>query len=612
MRCYDLKSALQRPDQVTELYLNGNDWVEIPTVIWDFTALEVLDLSNNRIEELSENIGRLIHLRVLNFSQNQLQTLPPSLNTLGELQKLNLSNNRLVKFPKVLAQLQGVKELFLAKNQLKSLDFSGAYPQLQVLNAVGNKIQSLRWEKCSFPQLDKLELAKNKLKVILLGESLPSLRYLNLAYNKLEQLPPILFASTYLQTLLAAKNKLVQIPEEVKNWQWLRQLDLSDNQLTKLPEAIFYCARIELLNLSQNQLTELPLLPKSLRSLQLNGNLLTQLPASIASLNSLTELKLSNNHLVELPQELSHLPSLESLSIPGGIPPEYLLLLDHLKKIQGWRDVSARQNMLQILQLAVKFRLPTTTRSAFFNLLETANLQALHSVPLVDVLQSIGSGSLMLRTLLIRYLKKSGKEFIDLDPSSDVIAILGKTKLARKKWKNRLVAQNINAVFELTADATHVVLGKGEYLAAEIGLINLEKIVWLEEQQLLQWLERVEKLFLMQPNKEVEVEALKRLLLHQDPINITIAANTLLNNGVPQAILPYVLIAYKWLPTTTQVRKTLRQLLETYWPIPFAIVSRKKISLSRNQEVSAFQQNMEQLLAGTNLAVPNLAAEGLI
>jgi Leucine-rich repeat (LRR) protein len=612
MRFYDLKSALLRPDEVTELFLNGNEWTEIPVAIWEFTTLQVLDLSNNRIVELSENIGRLSQLRTLNLSQNQLQTLPQSLTALGELQKLNLTNNRLAKFPKVLAQLNGLKELFLAKNQLKSLDFSGTYPQLQVLNAAENKIQALNWGKCSFPKLEKLELAKNKLKEVVLGEPLPSLRYLNLAHNKLEQLPQMLTDSAYLQNLLAAKNKLANLPEQIGNWGWLKQLDLAVNQLVQLPERISQCSRLEQLDVSKNKLTVLPSLPQSIRVLQLSCNELAYLPESFSSLNHLMELNLSNNPLVEPPRGLSQLPKFKSLSIDGETSAEWLLSLNRLNKLQGWRDAAARQNLLQVLKLAAKCALNSSTRVAFFKLLQTADLQAIHQVPLRDLLLGIGNGPLSLKTLLIQELKQRGKQFTDLVPSRDLVAIVGKTKLARNNWKTRLAAQNIKVTFELTAAATHVVLGNGEYLQHEINSIQVEKIVWLEEQQLLQWLEQAEGLHLVLPDKEQELQALKRLLLHRDPVNTAIAAQTLWYGGVPQAILPYVLIAYKWLPPSAKVRKTLHHLLETHWPIPFAVVSRKKIQLNRNQEVAVFQQNMEKLLAGTKLVVPDLAAEGLI
>jgi hypothetical protein len=389
-------------------------------------------------------------------------------------------------------------------------------------------------------------------------------------------------------------------------------LDLADNQFVNLPERISYCSRLEQLDVSKNKLVALPSLPQSIRLLQLNSNGLAYLPESFSSFNHLTELNLSNNPLVEPPRGLSQLPKFKSLSIDGETSAEWLLSLDGLNALQGWRDALARQNLLQVLKLAAKCTLHLHTRVAFFNLLQTADLQMIQQVPLGDLLHGIGSGSLSLKTLLVQELKQRGKHFTDLVPGRDLVAILGKTKLARNNWKTRLAAQNIKAVFELTAAATHVVLGNGEYLQHEVNSIRVEKIVWLEEQQLLQWLEQAEGLHLVLPDKELELQALKRLLLHRDPVNTAIAAQTLWYGGVPQAILPYVLIAYKWLPPSAKVRKTLHQLLETHWPVPFTVVSRKKIQLSRNQEVAVFQQNMEKLLAGTNLEVPDLAAEGLI
>lgn len=61
-------------------------------------ALEILDLSRNRIKILPEDIGRLKALKVLAIGRNRITRLPLSLGDLPRLQLLKFDENPLV-FP---------------------------------------------------------------------------------------------------------------------------------------------------------------------------------------------------------------------------------------------------------------------------------------------------------------------------------------------------------------------------------------------------------------------------------------------------------------------------------------------------------------------------------
>jgi Leucine-rich repeat (LRR) protein len=61
-------------------------------------ALEILDLSRNRIKVLPEEIGNLKALKVLAISRNRIQRLPLSLGDLPRLQLLKFDENPLI-FP---------------------------------------------------------------------------------------------------------------------------------------------------------------------------------------------------------------------------------------------------------------------------------------------------------------------------------------------------------------------------------------------------------------------------------------------------------------------------------------------------------------------------------
>jgi Leucine-rich repeat (LRR) protein len=47
--------------------------------VWDQNALEMLVLVDNRLTEVSEQLGQLSNLRMLDLGHNQLMTLPNSI-----------------------------------------------------------------------------------------------------------------------------------------------------------------------------------------------------------------------------------------------------------------------------------------------------------------------------------------------------------------------------------------------------------------------------------------------------------------------------------------------------------------------------------------------------
>jgi hypothetical protein len=83
-------------------------------VINFFMALQVLNVSSNRLKLLPDSIGQLERLRVLNTSSNQLKALPDSIGNLKWLQRLDLQENQHLKvLPAALARATRLKEITL-------------------------------------------------------------------------------------------------------------------------------------------------------------------------------------------------------------------------------------------------------------------------------------------------------------------------------------------------------------------------------------------------------------------------------------------------------------------------------------------------------------------
>lgn len=78
----DLTIATKYPEMVKHLNLMYNDLTSIPEVVFKFKNLEVLDISNNKIEILSERLSELPKLSKLFVNANKIQSLPPNFASL--------------------------------------------------------------------------------------------------------------------------------------------------------------------------------------------------------------------------------------------------------------------------------------------------------------------------------------------------------------------------------------------------------------------------------------------------------------------------------------------------------------------------------------------------
>ncbi|CAG8447969.1 2186_t:CDS:2 [Scutellospora calospora] len=81
----------------------------------------VLNISNNRIDDLTEQIGQLESLRELYLVNNKLTHLPKSIGRLKNLEILDVSENMLVGLPFTIGDCKSLRELRLRGNSLENL-----------------------------------------------------------------------------------------------------------------------------------------------------------------------------------------------------------------------------------------------------------------------------------------------------------------------------------------------------------------------------------------------------------------------------------------------------------------------------------------------------------
>lgn len=82
-------------ESLYELLLGQNRLSQLEHVDVAAGNLNVLDISNNKFEDVPESVLQLEHLRRLDFSSNQLKALPARLGSMPNLQVINWEGNPL-------------------------------------------------------------------------------------------------------------------------------------------------------------------------------------------------------------------------------------------------------------------------------------------------------------------------------------------------------------------------------------------------------------------------------------------------------------------------------------------------------------------------------------
>lgn len=239
--------------------------------------LEVLDLSSNKLSNVTFLKTESTKIKRVILDKNKLQTVPRELKSFDNVQELSMNNNKIRHFD-VQNTMINVEYLDISHNLISNLSGLEHFPNVVVLNLTNNIINDIRNKY--------FENDRNDLRELLLD------------HNLIEILPVRI---------------LLHFPNLIK---W----SMEDNKLRKLIPTTdnYQNTKLEYLNLAKNSLDEIPYnylkwFP-SLKIFKMNNNKLTYLRTStFANLNNLYELDLSNNAFVNF--NVKRLVPLESLSI---------------------------------------------------------------------------------------------------------------------------------------------------------------------------------------------------------------------------------------------------------------------------------------------------------
>lgn len=335
------KDFIQGCSSLREIRYTGNDSSRLPSSFCLAHRLNVLDVSNNRLESLDHaELEKLPMLASLKVANNRLKSLPSQFASLKNLRSLNVSSNFLTELPASVAGLKSLVDLDISFNAIENLPNIGGLERLTRLWATNNKLSgrpeggvsnlknlkevdirfnvidnidslsklpmlehlmaghnSITTFEGTFSRVRTLYLDHNPMTQFKLGASIPSLSILSLASGKLTQLPEDLFLKMPgLTKLVLTKNHFAVLTPEVGKLQKLEHLSIAKNELSSLPREIGRLLELRFLDVRENNINVLPSeiwLCRKLETLNISSNCLDSFPrppsqASLAGLDTTT------------------------------------------------------------------------------------------------------------------------------------------------------------------------------------------------------------------------------------------------------------------------------------------------------------------------------------
>ncbi|KAI1259273.1 protein phosphatase 2C [Xylariaceae sp. FL1019] len=277
---------LTRLTGLLRLTLANNRLMRLPQDFGAFKSLRVLNLSSNYLDKFPLTLCKLESLVDLDISFNSIGSVPDEIGSLKCLEKFVITNNRLAGvFPASTRQLANLRELDIKFNALTSIDVISTLPKLEVLTADHNSISQFIG---SFERIRSLKLNANPITKFEITAPVPTLKTINLSHCQ-----------------------LASIDGSFNNMVNLERLELDSNYFVSLPNTLGNLRRLEHFTISHNSVGELPAeigCLMELRILDVRGNNLKKLPMDIWWANKLETLNASSNVLENFPKPASRQP----------------------------------------------------------------------------------------------------------------------------------------------------------------------------------------------------------------------------------------------------------------------------------------------------------------
>lgn len=304
---------LDRLRALVNIRLANNKLNSLPAYFGSFSSLRRLDLSSNEFTVFPQFLCELTNLTDLDLSFNQIRELP-DIGRLVTLERLYVTNNRLTgTLDESFQKLINIKEIDARFNQLTNVDSVMHLPRLEKLALGHNAIAKF---KGSFPRLQMLELDHCPITQFELDTPVTTLTYLNIASAKLVQFKDSLFDNMpNLTKLILDKNHFVSLSPHIGKLRFLEYFSMTKNPLSSLPPTIGCLTELRYLNLRECNLSSLPSeiwFCLKLETLNVSSNILDTFP-KYSGQPPLPPGEYSTSTTPAATPGLSHAPSYENM-----------------------------------------------------------------------------------------------------------------------------------------------------------------------------------------------------------------------------------------------------------------------------------------------------------
>ncbi len=132
-----LPDTFGRLKKLKVVFFNNNEFETFPAVLADCPELSMISFKGNRIKEMGSTLPPAIRWLIL--TDNQLEALPADTGKLSKLQKLMLAGNQLQALPKEMVNCQNLELIRLSANRLEKIPhWLFSLPRLSWLAYAGN------------------------------------------------------------------------------------------------------------------------------------------------------------------------------------------------------------------------------------------------------------------------------------------------------------------------------------------------------------------------------------------------------------------------------------------------------------------------------------------
>jgi adenylate cyclase len=251
-------AELERLEGLISLKLANNRLRSLPAYFGGFRSMRTLNISSNFLESFPSFLCDLESLVDIDMSFNGIARLPDEIGKLRSLERFVITNNRLAgSLPDTFANLVNLREVDIRYNTLTSIDIIAQLPKVEQISADHNSVSICESE---FTKIRVLRLNSNPVTRFEILNFLPTLTTLILSNAKLAHIPDAAFDRIpNLVKLVLDQNHFVSLPSHIGKLRKLEHFSISRNALNSLPAEIGCLTELRFLDVRQNNLKKLPM-----------------------------------------------------------------------------------------------------------------------------------------------------------------------------------------------------------------------------------------------------------------------------------------------------------------------------------------------------------------